>query len=183
MARIIYPNKYTSKHTLTWLVVGSAVLALCASKYAFGVQTTIQTPNQPIRASQGVKTTPLEALDEQLCGLDAVVCDSEVASGRWRTVTAYNVGDPAQTDSTPCIGAAGAKYDLCEMVAAGKRIVATNELPLFSQVKINGKIYTVLDRTNGRYAYRYDIAMAKDQKSVALAFGSRTLKVELTGDN
>lgn len=183
MTRLIYPNKYTSKHALTWLVVASTVLALCASKFAFGVQSTVQTVNQPVRVSQVAKTPPLDALDEQLCGLDSVVCPNEVSDGRWRTVTAYNVGDPAQTDATPCIGAAGAKYDLCEMVAAGKHVVATNELPLFSQVKINGKIYTVLDRTNNRYDHRYDIAMPQGQKTVALAYGSRTLMVELVGDN
>ena len=101
----------------------------------------------------------------------------------WRTITAYNVGDPAQTDSSPCVGAAGAKYDLCEMVEAGAKIVATNELPLFSKVVIDGEKYTVLDRTNERYQFRYDIAMPKGKKAAALAFGRQTIAIRVLGDN
>ena len=107
----------------------------------------------------------------------------DVEGVSWRTITAYNVGDPAQTDSTPCVGAAGSAYDLCEMVAAGAKVVATNEIPLFSKVVIGGETYTVLDRTNARYGYRYDIAMPKDQKVVALAFGRQTMAVQPLGIN
>lgn len=109
------------------------------------------------------------------CGLEVVECEGETAM--IRTITAYNVGDPSQTDSSPCIGATG--ENLCEALAHGEKIVATNELPLGSKVAIAGEVYTVKDRTSGRYQYRYDIAYPAEQYQEALEWGVRDLEVIL----
>lgn len=70
---------------------------------------------------------------------------------RW--VTAYTAREE-ETDDTPCITASG--HNICEEEL---NVVATNELPLLSTVLIDGKLYQVLDRTNKRYTYVYDILM------------------------
>ncbi len=94
-----------------------------------------------------------------------------------RPLTAYNVGITGQTDNSPCIGAAG--VDLCELVEHDIGVVATNELPLFSKVKINDKIYTVLDRTNKKYGKLYDIAFSASQIRQAKQFGRRLSDVAI----
>ena len=111
--------------------------------------------------------------DPQIVGLDTVSYNED----RLREVTAYNVGIEAQTDSTPCIGATG--EDLCEALANGEKVVATNELPLGSKVQIAGVIYTVKDRMNSRYNYRYDIAMSEEEYQRAINFGLQVLNVEI----
>lgn len=113
---------------------------------------------------------------DELCSLSTVTCDTE-ADAMWRIVTAYNVGDPAQTDDSPCIGATG--QDLCAALEQGIKVVATNELPLYSKVSINGEVYTVLDRTNSRYHYRYDIAFPLQQMQESRAWGRKTLKIDV----
>jgi 3D (Asp-Asp-Asp) domain-containing protein len=118
-----------------------------------------------------VKEAPL---DSDVCSMKDVVCPFEKEK-KTRTVTAYNVGDPNQTDSSPCIGATG--ENLCEALARGEKIVATNELPLGAKVKISGEVYTVKDRTNSRYAYRYDIAFQANQHKEALQWGVKTLDI------
>lgn len=135
---------------------------------------------KPVESQPVIKheTPVIEELDQTTCGLDVVVCPGEEPDGKGamiRTVTAYNVGDPNQTDSSPCIGATG--EDLCEALDRGEKIVATNELPLGSQVKINGEVYTVKDRTSSRYHNRYDIAFTFDQKHEALEWGVKNLEV------
>lgn len=94
----------------------------------------------------------------------------------WRTVTAYNPV-PGQTDGDPCRSANGT--DICAGMARGEHYVATNELPFGTKVQISGEIYTVVDRTNSRYAYRYDIAFPADQIEKAIEFGKKTLQVEI----
>lgn len=88
----------------------------------------------------------------------------------YRTITAYNAVEE-QTDDTPCIGALKG-IDFCNHKIP---IVATNEVPLGSLVKINNTIYLVADRTNKRYKYRYDILFRSEKD--ALEFGKQTLLV------
>lgn len=156
------------------------------SKSAFAVLATIafgvgmmwmgasQFETTNAQAEQTAVTQDGQA--QELCGLDSVVCPSEVTERRWRTVTAYNTV-PEQTDSSPCIAASG--IDICEGMAQGKKYVATNELAFGTKVKISGQVYVVVDRTNARYSHRYDIAMPADQIAQAREWGSRTLLVDI----
>jgi len=110
----------------------------------------------------------------------------EVVSETIREVTAYNVGDPAQTDATPCIGAYS-KVNLCEEVAKGTKVCASNFVPLGTKLQIvanNGweMECVVWDRLNSRYANRVDIAMAKNEKDRAIKFGLQNLTVRILGD-
>ncbi len=86
----------------------------------------------------------------------------------YRIITAYS-STPDQTDDTPFITASG------QMVRDG--IIATNELPMGTSVKIDGKVYEVQDRTNSRYAYRYDIWFPTRQE--ALDYGRQVKEVIL----
>lgn len=127
---------------------------------------TIQTPTAE---ANDVPTAPQRQIDP--CTMPSVTCNEMI-----RTVTAYNTVS-GQTDSSPCISANGT--DICKGMAEGKNYVATNELPFGSKVKIDGKIYEVVDRTNSRYAYRYDIAMPSDKIQEAKQWGVRQLSIEV----
>jgi len=77
---------------------------------------------------------------------------------------------PYQTDSTPCITAAGTRVR--------KGTVASNFLPLGTILEINGEKYIVEDRINPRYKKKaIDIFFVST--SEALEFGRRTLKVTI----
>lgn len=159
---------FPSKHSFYFLAV--VIIALLAISAGLESQW-------PVIADYGTKlpTRPLnDNLDLSVCGLDSVLCPNEKVL---RVVTAYNVGDVSQTDSTPCIGATG--EDLCEALKNGEKIVATNELPLGSKVMIAGDVYTVKDRTNGRYHYRYDVAFPVNEHDEAVQFGSKYLEIVL----
>ena len=106
----------------------------------------------------------------------------EVSSETIRTVTAYNVGDPNQTDDSPCIGAYS-KVNLCEEVAKGKNVCAANFVPLGTELLIeaeNGWNFhcIVWDRMNERFGERVDIAMNLWEKDRALRFNQK-LKVKI----
>lgn len=79
---------------------------------------------------------------------------------------------PYQTDSTPCITAAGTR------VREG--VVATNFLPLGTILEINGERFIVEDRMNARYGgYYLDIWFPST--SSALEFGRRQLDIVIIG--
>jgi 3D (Asp-Asp-Asp) domain-containing protein len=104
------------------------------------------------------------------CYLDEVVCPNEII----RTITAYTPS-PDETDETPCITASG--VNICDgtVKQSGLRVIATNELPLWSKVEIDGVVYTVLDRMNERYFYRYDILVSS--KDEAKKWGVQIKKI------
>lgn len=98
-------------------------------------------------------------------------------SGVIRQITAYNAGDPAQTDSTPCDGAGG---NICEALDRGEKICAANFVPLGSWLRIeNFGDCQVLDRMSKKYPNRVDIAMRLDEKERAIKFGRQNLLVEI----
>jgi len=102
----------------------------------------------------------------------------KLKGGKVREVTAYNVGDPAQTDDTPCIGASN--LNLCEALEAGKRVCASNAYPMYSIIYIEGYgECEILDRMNKKYNKRVDIAFKKSEKIKALIWGKQTRKVYL----
>jgi 3D (Asp-Asp-Asp) domain-containing protein len=89
-------------------------------------------------------------------------------------VTAYNVGDVAQTDDEPCIDASNT--DICKALDKGERRCAANFIPLGTFIYIEGYgDCVVTDRMNRRYQKHVDIAMKKHEKRKALDFGRRTL--------
>ena len=102
----------------------------------------------------------------------------KVISETIRVVTAYNVGDPRQTDDTPCISANG--ENICEALANGERRCAANFVPLGSRLHIDKiGVCLVTDRMNRRYRNRVDIAMQKDEYRKARRFGRQKLHVKI----
>ena len=95
-----------------------------------------------------------------------------------RRVTAYNVGDPVQTDGSPCIGAG--RENLCHALAQGEKVCAANFVPLNTYLHIQnyGKC-RVADRMNRRFGNRVDIAMEVHQKDKAIKFGVQNLAVSV----
>ncbi len=107
--------------------------------------------------------------------LDIEVVD--VKTGVIREVSAYNAGDPYQTDDTPCISASG--DNVCQLLAQGQLICAANFVPLGTKLYVdNYGECTVLDRLNSRYINRVDIAMQAHEKERALKFGIQNLLVK-----
>ena len=101
-----------------------------------------------------------------------------VTSETIRIVTAYNAGDPRQTDDTPCISANG--ENLCDALAKGEKRCAANFVPLGSQLYVDKVgMCLVTDRTNKRYRNRVDIAMQKDEYHKARQFGRQKLHVKI----
>lgn len=101
-----------------------------------------------------------------------------VESETIRIVTAYNAGDPDQTDDTPCISANG--EDLCAALAEGRKRCAANFVPLGSNLYVDKiGVCLVTDRTNGRYRNRVDIAMPKHERQKAFRFGRQKLHVKI----
>lgn len=92
-----------------------------------------------------------------------------------REVSAYTLGNPAETDDTPCIGASN--LDLCAIVKAGGVVYASNEFPLHTRISVDGVEGIVLDRMNKRYTNRIDKAVL--DRSVALEWGVKRLEVTL----
>lgn len=96
--------------------------------------------------------------------------------GEIREITAYNAGDPNQTDSTPCISASG--DNICNLLAQGKKICAANFVPIGTILEIEGLgACEVLDRMASRYPQNVDWAMEAHQKQGAIGFGVKRLKV------
>jgi 3D (Asp-Asp-Asp) domain-containing protein len=101
-----------------------------------------------------------------------------VRSETIRVVTAYNAGDPRQTDDTPCISASG--ENICKALATGKKRCAANFVPLGSRLHVDKiGVCLVTDRTNRRYRNRVDIAMQKNEYDKALRFGRQKLTVKI----
>ena len=108
--------------------------------------------------------------------------DYTVRSETVRVVTAYNAGDPRQTDDTPCIAANG--ENICKALAKGKKRCAANFVPLGSHLHVDKiGVCLVTDRTNKRYRNRVDIAMQKHEYHKARQFGRQKLTVKVIDIN
>jgi len=104
-----------------------------------------------------------------------------VESETIRIVTAYNAGDPNQTDDSPCISANG--ENLCKALAKGEKRCAANFVPLGTSIHVDKfGVCVVTDRTNKRYRNRVDIAMQKDEYDKARRFGRQKLHVRILVD-
>jgi len=94
----------------------------------------------------------------------------------YRSVTAYNAGDPNQCDNSPCISANG--ENVCTAIALGYKRCAANFVPFGTILDIEGYgECLVVDRMNKRFPNRVDIAMPADWKSQALSWGEKNLLV------
>lgn len=94
------------------------------------------------------------------------------------TITAYNAGDPQQTDDRPCESATG--DDICELLRQGINTCALNSVPLRSIIKVKGLgECIVLDRTSSKYKNRVDWAMKLEEKDRAIKFGRQNLEVSI----
>lgn len=99
-----------------------------------------------------------------------------LSGGTIREVTAYNVGDPRQTDNSPCIGASG--DDICKLLKQGQKICAANFVKLGSFLFIKGYgRCQVLDRMAKKNNGKVDIAMPKENIKEAMKFGRQKLLV------
>jgi len=106
----------------------------------------------------------------------------KVKSETIRIVTAYNVGDPRQTDDTPCISANG--ENICKALADGEMRCAANFVPLGSRLHVDKiGVCLVTDRMNKRYRNRVDIAMQKNEYRKACRFGRQKLRVKILHNN
>jgi 3D (Asp-Asp-Asp) domain-containing protein len=95
-------------------------------------------------------------------------------------VTAYNVGDAAQNYGDPCQSANG--ENICAALDSGLKRCAANFVPFGTKLYIAGYgVCTVTDRMHRRYRHRVDIAMKKNEKSKALRFGVKRLKIRILG--
>ncbi|MFH1711844.1 MAG: hypothetical protein ABH846_01240 [Patescibacteria group bacterium] len=95
---------------------------------------------------------------------------------REMTITAYN-SVAAQTDSTPCIGAAGT--NVCATYQSGTNVCAANFVPKGTWLEVEGLgRCRVDDRMNARYYYRVDWFMDKNV-SAARQFGVQTRTVSV----
>ena len=95
-----------------------------------------------------------------------------------RYVTAYNAGDPRQTDDTPCISADNT--NICKRLEQGEKVCAANFVPLGTKLYVDKVgVCTVTDRMNKRYRNRVDIAMPKGKYKEAVTFGRQKLMVQI----
>jgi 3D (Asp-Asp-Asp) domain-containing protein len=97
--------------------------------------------------------------------------------------TAYS-SEAAQTDDTPCMPAMWG-FDLCvyyENYGIADTI-ASNDLPLGTQVRFpelhGDKVFTVRDRMNKRYTGKSRIDFWLTEKSEAIQFGVKRIKMEI----
>ena len=125
-----------------------------------------------------ISYTAVQADPIELASLIPKDQDYVVRSETIRIVTAYNAGDPRQTDDTPCIAANG--EDICKALAKGKKRCAANFVPLGSHLHVEKVgVCLVTDRTNKRYRHRVDIAMQKHEYHRARQFGRQKLTVKV----
>ena len=102
----------------------------------------------------------------------------EVVSEAVREVSAYNAGDPLQTDDNPCIAANG--ENVCVALERGHKRCAANFVDFGTRLHIeNFGECLVTDRMASRYADRVDIAMKADEKERAMRFGVQRLNVKI----
>ncbi len=137
------------------------------------ISFNLATPVVALIIAKGLSAPSYQALD--------VAKKTDVTKGVVRKVTAYNVGDPKQTHSRPCIGASG--DNLCNLVKRGVNVCAANFVPLGRKLYVDrfGECI-VLDKTNARFGNRVDLAMEKGEHDRAVKFGVQKLNVTVEKD-
>ncbi len=132
------------------------------------ISFNLATPVVGLIIAKGFTTSSYQTLN--------VAKQTDVSKGEVRKVTAYNVGDPKQTHSRPCIGAS--VDNLCNLVKRGVHVCAANFVPLRSKLYVDklGEC-VVLDKMNARFGNRVDLAMEKSEYDRAVKFGVQRLNV------
>ena len=154
---------FKSPHWVAVTTLGGIAALLCMPMY--------QMPSQN-------SPTHFEFQDSGLVPPETHRSEDEVPAETIREITAYNVGDPAQTSGDPCESANG--EDICAALKAGMKRCAANFVPLGSQLHVAAYgVCTVTDRMNRRYKNRVDIAMLVDEKEKALQFGLQKRRVTI----
>ena len=93
-------------------------------------------------------------------------------------ISAYNVGDPFQTDDSPCTAANG--ENICLALELGYKRCAANFVPFGTLLEIEGYGRCIVtDRMSSRFQNHVDIAYKKTEKKEALQFGRRKLVVKV----
>lgn len=95
------------------------------------------------------------------------------------TVTAYNAGIAAQTDSSPCITANG--ENICTALALGLKRCAANNLKFGTRLFVEGYGECIVtDRMNSRYQNgEIDVAFKSDQIKEAKKFGAKKRLIKI----
>jgi len=179
LALIILPNQSTANAGFfDWINSGSSdasAVTIGNAGWTFEEirNKSIQTIMQTVAVNDNIPVNQVEEPKIQY----------KVISETTRQVTAYNVGDPYQTDSTPCIGAYS-KVNLCDEIAKGVNVCAANFVRLGTRLLIvldadQNFECIVWDRMNSRYKDRVDIAMGLSEKIEARQFGRQKLKVQI----
>ena len=164
-------TKKLKARLLAWLIVGSVLSGVIMYN--------------SIKLNESIEG--LATINEKVAEQEKRIEVIEVFNETIREVTAYNVGDVNQTDSTPCEGAKSG-VDLCEAVKNGVNVCAANFVPLGTKLQIianNGWEFEciVWDRMNSRYLNRVDIAMSLEEHDRAIKFGLQNLTVRVLGDS
>lgn len=145
---------------LTAIMIGSAIIGHAGQ----------WTENDTALAEELSVKTPIAKIAE--------INVYEITGETIREVTAYNAGDPAQTDASPCIGASG--ENICAALARGEKRCAANFVALGSELFIeNYGQCKVTDRLAKKFNNRVDIAMQADEKDRAIKFGKQNLVVKI----
>ena len=112
---------------------------------------------------------PLVRLDQPLLNLKS---EPKVVGELWMQSSAYNSLE-GQTDGSPHITASG--------TFTREGVVASNYFPIGTKVRFpdhfGDKVFRVEDRMNKRYNKVIDVWM--EEKSDAIAYGRRTVRVEI----
>ncbi len=136
------------------------------------VAATSLTPQTAIIANVNAKIENQTAIVQEAPQLLAKPRVAEIREVRTMYVTAYS-STPEETDDTPFITASG--------ITVHDGIVATNELPLKTKIRIpalyGDKIFIVEDRMNERMKNKVDIWMAT--KEQAIKFGIKKVEIHV----
>ena len=132
---------------------------------------------KPLNGDNNTKDDKILVQEEEKAPEPQILTIKRIVETKQREVSAYNVGDPNQTDDSPCIGASG--VDICNLLDHGVCVYAANFVKLGTYLTIDGQECQVLDRMNSKYKNRVDIAMKLSEKDKAIKFGVKNLDVNI----
>ncbi len=172
-----YSSKIFNKHSLkliTRLLLAALAYNLLLSPS--GALALEEVKNTPENAQITQETS---VIDDQADDVPEPIKEEFIVTPLGvKGISAYNVGDPGQTDASPCTAANG--ENICLALELGYKRCASNIVPFGTILEIEGYgRCLVTDRMNSRYTNHVDIAMKKTEKKEALKFGRRKLKVHL----
>lgn len=172
-----YSSRFFNKHSLkliTRLLLAALTYNLLLSPT--GALALEEVKNTGDNATVAQETT---VIDEQENDTPEPIKEEFITTPLGvKGISAYNVGDPGQTDSSPCTAANG--ENICLALELGYKRCASNIVPFGTILEIEGYgRCLVTDRMNSRYTNHVDIAMKKTEKKEALKFGRKKLKVHI----